>query len=211
MVNKQNEMIRHPLKHRILHEIIMVAILLLVFTGFYIHRPFIGGAGFLMSMSRGVHYFAAIMLIVATVLRVWCMLVGTSRDCRLFIPTWADMKLLPKVINYYAYIGDQPVISRKYNTLQMLTYCFIFILVIFQILSGLALKYPDGFMYWFNYRLFDNEIEVRMAHFVVDWLFVIFLMIHVYLNLREKPSELKDMHLFSGSYKSEEATEKESV
>ena len=200
MARSQTE-VRHPLKHRILHEIIMVSILLLIVTGFYIHRPFVGGGGFLMSMSRGVHNFAAIALIIALVFRLWCMFVGGGRDCRLFIPTWSDIKLLPKTINYYAYAGKQPIITRKYNPLQMLTYCLIFIMIIFQILSGIALKYPDGSMSWFNYGLFPNEIVVRMAHYVVNWLFVMFLMIHVYLNIREKFSEIKDMQLFSGSYK----------
>jgi Ni,Fe-hydrogenase I cytochrome b subunit len=38
-----------------------------------------------------------------------------------------------------------------------------------------------------------------MAHFVVNWLFVMFLMIHVYLTIREKFSEIKEMHLLSST------------
>jgi Ni/Fe-hydrogenase 1 B-type cytochrome subunit len=190
---------RHPMSFRILHEIIMVSIILLIITGFYIHRPFVGGGGFLMTMTRGVHFFFAAILIIAAVARVVSMFVGRDRDWRSFFPTGADLKLLPKIINYYAYIGEEPELKKKYNPLQMISYCLAFILIVFQIVSGLALKYPDGAFSWFNYGLFNNEIQVRMAHFVVNWLFVMFLMIHVYLTIREKFSEIKEMHLLSST------------
>lgn len=189
---------RHPLAYRILHELIMVSILILIVTGFYIHRPFVGGAGFLMSLTRGVHFFFAIVLIIAVVTRIVVMFVGKDRDWRSFIPTGADFKLLPRVINYYAYAGKEVELKKKYNPLQMLSYCLAFVLIIFQIISGLALKYPDTFG-WFNYGFLNNEIEARMAHFVVTWLFIMFLMIHVYLTIREKFAEIKEMHLLSES------------
>ena len=205
MANQRIREIRHPLAFRILHELIMVAIILLIITGFYIHRPFVGGGGFLMSLVRGVHFFAAGILIIAAVLRILGMFAGQNRDWRSFIPTFADIKLLPNVINYYAYLAAEPVIKKKYNPLQMISYCLAFVLVIFQIISGFALQYPDGCLSWFNYGLFNNEIQVTIAHYIVNWLFVMFLMIHVYLTIREKFSEIKEMHLLSGSEESQEA------
>ncbi len=193
---------RHPLSFRILHELIMASILILIITGFYIHRPFVGGAGFLMTMTLGVHFFFGAVLIISTVTRVILMFVGKERDWRSFIPTGSDFKLLPKVLNYYAYIVKEVTIKKKYNPLQMISYCLAFVLIVFQIISGLALKYPDSFG-WFNYGFFNNEIETRMAHFVVTWLFIMFLMIHVYLTIREKFAEIKEMHLLSDSEENE--------
>jgi Ni/Fe-hydrogenase 1 B-type cytochrome subunit len=205
MANLKSNEARHPMSFRILHELIMVSILLLIITGFYIHRPFVGGAGFLMSLMRGVHFFFAIVLIITTVARVVTMFVGKDRDWRSFIPTGADFKLLPKTIKYYTYIGKEPELKKKYNPLQMLSYCIAFIFIIFQIISGLALQNPDGAFGWFNYVWFNNEIEVRMAHFVVTWLFIMFMMIHVYLTIREKFSEIKEMHLLSSTEENKEA------
>jgi Ni/Fe-hydrogenase 1 B-type cytochrome subunit len=205
MANLKNIEVRHPMSFRILHELIMVSILLLIITGFYIHRPFVGGGGFLMSLMRGVHSFFAIVLIITTIVRVVAMFVGKDRDWRSFIPNGSDFKLLPKTINYYAYIGKEPELKKKYNPLQMISYCVVFIFIVFQILSGIALKYPDGPFSWFNYGWLNNEIETRMAHFVVMWLLIMFLMIHVYLTIREKFSEIKGMHLLSESKESEEA------
>ena len=207
MAKLRNIEVRHPLSFRILHELIMVSILLLIVTGFYIHRPFVGGAGFLMSLARGVHVFFAIVLIIITISRVIAMFVGKDRDWRSFIPTGSDFKLLPRVLNYYAYIGDEPELKKKYNPLQMISYCLAFVLIVFQIISGLALRYPDGAFSWFNYGFLNNEIEARMAHYVVTWLFIMFLMIHVYLTIREKFSEMKEMHLLSSTEETREAVE----
>lgn len=206
MASSQTQEIRHPMSYRILHELIMASILILIITGFYIHRPFVGGAGFLMSLMRGVHFLFAIVLTAAVVARVIGMFVGKDRDWRSFIPTGSDFKLLPKVINYYAYIEKEVEIKKKYNPLQMISYCLAFVLIVFQIISGLALKYPDNFG-WFNYGFLNNSIETRMAHFVVMWLFIMFLMIHVYLTVREKFSEIREMHLLSGSEENETAKE----
>lgn len=204
MASKINNTARHPLSFRILHELIIVSIILLIITGFYIHRPFVGGAGFLMSLTRGVHFFFAAVLIIAFVIRLITMFVGKNRDWTSFIPTWSDIKLLPKVISYYAHIGKEPEILKKYNPLQMISYCLVFLLIIFQIISGLAIKYPDGAFSWFNYGLFNNEIEARIAHFIVMWIIIMFLMIHLYMSLREKFSEIKQMHLLSDTEEKED-------
>lgn len=189
--------VRHPISYRILHEIIIVSIIILILTGFYIHRPFVGGGGVLMYIARGVHTFFAVVLILAAIARIIGMFVGKNRDWSSFIPTGADFKLLPKTFKYYAYLGDEPVLKKKYNPFQMMTYCLAFILIIFQILSGIALKYTTA-MSWFNYGLFNSPIVVRMAHFVVMWIFIMFIMIHVYLAIREKFAEIKEMHLLAG-------------
>jgi Ni/Fe-hydrogenase 1 B-type cytochrome subunit len=195
MARPRSAPLRHPLSFRVLHELIIWSILALLITGFYIHRPFIEGGGFLMSMSRGVHNLFAIILIVSAVSRVASMFIGRDRDWRSFVPSGSDLKKLGKTINYYAYFRDEPELTKKYNPLQMLTYCLVFVLVLFQIIAGLSLKYVFAFG-WFNFGLFNNAIEVRMAHYVVAWLFIMFIMLHVYLAIREKFHEIREMHLY---------------
>jgi len=36
-----------------------------------------------------------------------------------------------------------------------------------------------------------------MAHYIITWLFVLFLMIHLYLAIRENFPEIKVMHLMA--------------
>lgn len=204
MASQTNSALRHPLIFRILHEIIIVSIILLTVTGFYIHRPFVGGAGFLMTLARGVHFFFAAVLVIAFVARLVTMFAGKNRDWRSFIPTWSDIKLIPKTMGYYLYMCKDPGETKKYRPTQMISYCGIFLLIIFQVISGLAIKYVSAFGWW-NYGLFNNEIEVRIAHFVVTWLLVLFVMLHFYLAIREAFGEIKQMHLLSGGGESEGA------
>ena len=199
MASIGNNSEKHPIAFRILHETIIVSIILLIITGFYIHRPFVDGGGFLMSLTRGVHFFFAAVLIIAVIVRVISMFVGRDRDWNAFIPTFYDIMLLPKTIGYYLHINKEPETKKKYKPTQMLSYCVVFLMIVFQIISGLALNYPDGAFSWFTYGLFNNEIQVRIAHFVVNWLFILFIMIHVYLAIRESFDDVKEMHLLSKS------------
>ncbi|MEJ2739803.1 MAG: hypothetical protein P8105_08275 [Dehalococcoidia bacterium] len=79
----------------------------------------------------------------------------------------------------------------------MMTYSVAFILILFQIVSGFALQYPDGWLRWFNYDIFYSEVYTRVAHYIVLWIFVLFIIIHVYLSLRSSFGEIKEMHLLS--------------
>lgn len=196
MAVSQLRAVRHPLAYRVLHELRMTSIVLLIITGFYIHRPFMAdGGGFLMSLMRGVHFFAAGILIIIVLLRILGTFFGPYRDWPSFIPHSEDLKLMPKVIAYYLHIGPMPDITRKYNVLQMATYIWLLFLVLFQIITGFVLQYPDGWLSWFTYGLFNNEIGVRLAHYIITWLFLIFLIIHVYLGIRESSQIMKEIHL----------------
>lgn len=202
MAEPQIQAERHPIPYRILHLVIITMVLILIVTGFYIHRPFIGGGGFLMSLAQGVHFFATGILIIGIVLRILAMFFGRNRDWPSFIPNGEDIKLIPAVIAHYLHLRDMPELTKKYNPLQMITYIGVFLLAIFQIITGFALLYPEGWLGFINYGIFNNEIETRMAHYIITWLFVLFLMIHVYLGIRENFPEIKVMYLMT---KEEEA------
>lgn len=206
MAESQIQAERHPIPYRILHLVIITSVLLLIITGFYIHRPFIGGGGFLMSLALGVHFFAAGILIIGVVLRILAMFFGRNRDWPSFIPNSEDIKLIPQVIAHYLHLRDMPELKKKYNPLQMMAYIGAFVMAIFQIITGFALLYPEGWLGFINYGIFNNEIEARMAHYIVTWLFILFLMIHLYLAIRENFPEIKVMHLMA---KEEEETAKE--
>ena len=178
----------------VLLRLIAVAVILLIITGFYIHYPIIGnGGGFLMSMMRGVHFFAAGILTISMVLRIILMFVGKNRDWSSFLPSFRDAALIPKVICHYMHLCDMPVLTKKYNPLQMVTYTVILLMAVFQIILGFALMYPDGAMAWLNYGLFGTEINTRIAHYIVNWVFVLFLMVHTYLVIRDSFAETKEI------------------
>ena len=198
MAQLQDTKARHPMVNRILHQLIMGSIILLALTGFYIHMPFINnGGGFLMALMRGVHFASAGLLTIAFVVRVIWMFAGPHDDWKHFITGFRDLLLLPKVLLHYAHIAKKPAIVKKYNPLQMLAYCFAFVMALFQIITGFALQYPDGILRPIAYGVFGNTVNLRVAHYIVSWVFVIFILIHVYMAIRESFEDIKEIHLFS--------------
>ena len=199
MANLSVQKKRHPTVFLILLRLTLVSVLFLIVTGFYIHYPVIGnGWGFLMALMRGVHFFAAGILTISVVLRVILMFVGKNRDWSSFIPNFRDIALLPRVIAHYLHLGDMPEITKKYNPLQMISYLVIFLLAIFQILAGFALMYPDGAMSWLNYGIFGSEVNTRIAHYIVNWIFVLFLIVHTYLAIRDSFADTKEVFMVKG-------------
>ncbi|MFC1875202.1 cytochrome b/b6 domain-containing protein [Chloroflexota bacterium] len=200
MANSDVQEKRHPTVFLILLRLILVSVILLIITGLYIHYPFIdNGGGFLMSLLRGVHFFAAGILTISVVLRVILMFFGKNRDWSSFLWNFRDIALLPKVILHYMHLGNMPKLTKKYNPLQMLTYTFIFLLAIFQIFFGFALMYPDGWLGWLNYGIFGTEVNTRIAHYITMWIFVLFLIVHTYLVVKDSFKETKEIFMVEGS------------
>jgi len=199
MANSDVQQKRHPLVFLILLRLTLVSVLFLIVTGFYIHYPFIGnGGGFLMSLMRGVHFFAAGILTISVALRVILMFIGKNRDWSSFLPSFRDVALVPKVVCHYMHLCDMPKISKKYNPLQMMTYTAAFLLAIFQIISGFALMYPEGGLAWFNYGIFGTEVNTRIAHYIINWVFVLFLIVHTYLAVRDSFADVKEVFMVKG-------------
>ncbi|MFA5628699.1 MAG: cytochrome b/b6 domain-containing protein [Dehalococcoidales bacterium] len=197
MTNTESQGARHTPLFSKLHGLIMSSILILIVTGFYIHYPFIDGQGFLMSLARGVHFLAAGVLTVAGLTRFIMMFIGKNRDWKSFIWTFKDLALLPKVVGHYLHLCKEPALSKKYNPLQMATYFLVFIFIIFQVLSGLAMLFPNAFV-WFNIAWFDSAVNTRIWHYIINWVFVFILMIHLYLNIRQARTndaeDIKQIH-----------------
>jgi len=152
-----------------------------------------------MALMRGVHFFAAGILTISVVLRVILMFFGKNRDWSSFLWNFRDIALLPKVIAHYLHLSDMPKLTKKYNPLQMMTYSVIFLLAIFQIFFGFALMYPDGWLGWLNYGIFGTEVNTRIAHYITMWIFVLFLIIHTYLVIKDSFKETKEVFMVEDS------------
>ncbi len=180
------------LTYRIDHWVRALALAVLIFTGFYIHDPFISGGGPgsfpVMAWMRFAHFTAAYILILGLVVRVY--LAFNSR----FDADWRDFGILrnlrdiPDILPYYLFLKDTHKEYRRYNPLQALTYVFWVFLVIFLVLTGFALyrgqvfgfiPAPDSF-YWVN-LLLGGEQNTRIWHFLAMWVFIITIAIHIYM------------------------------
>lgn len=173
------------------HWIRVLAIAVLVFTGFYIHTPFISGGpeSFIMAWMRFFHFLAAYALIIGLVVRVYMAFRSA------FDPDWKDfdviqnLKNIPDILGYYLFMKGSHKDYRKYNPLQALAYLFVGLLIVFTALTGAAVYHgklflvlPANSFRWVN-TLLGGESYTRMLHIFAMWFFLIFVLIHVYMSL----------------------------
>lgn len=171
------------------HWIRVIAIAVLVFTGIYIHTPFIAGGpdSFIMASMRFFHFVAAYALILGLVVRVYMAFKST------FDADWKDfsiienIKNIPDVLGYYLFIKGSHKDYRRYNPLQALAYLFTGVVIICTALTGAAiyhgrlfLVFPAGSFQWVN-ALLGGESYTRIWHILFMWYFIVFVLIHMYL------------------------------
>jgi Ni/Fe-hydrogenase 1 B-type cytochrome subunit len=174
------------------HWIRVVAIAVLVFTGSYIRWPFIPGGpdSFIMAWMRFFHFVAAYALVLGLVVRVYMAFRSTfDSDWKDFSIT-ENIKNIPDVLSYYLFIKKSHKDYRKYHPLQALAYLFVAVLIVFDALTGFALYHghafgfipaPDAFR-WVSSML-GGESYTRIWHILTMWVFIIFLVIHVYMGI----------------------------
>ena len=173
------------------HWIRVVAIAVLVFTGIYIHTPFIAGGpdSTIMASMRFFHFVAAYALILGLVVRVYMAFKST------FDADWKDfsiienLKNVPDVLAYYLFIKGSHKDYRKYNPLQAFAYLFTGLVIIFTAFTGAAIYHGRPFLLfpmesfrWVN-NILGGESYTRIWHILAMWYFIVFLLIHVYLAI----------------------------
>jgi Ni/Fe-hydrogenase 1 B-type cytochrome subunit len=186
--------LRHPLWVRLLHWSNMISITMLALTGFYIHDP--DGWGWLfsnMNNARTTHFMFAMILIVGVVVRIY--LAFATGDWRniVFAPI-KDTKKLPSMLKYYMFLAKDHPYYGKYNPGQKGMYTGVFALAIVQIITGFILYKPVTFTSWAYFL--GGFLVVRMIHYIVTWIFVLMVLVHVYLDVAEGIPVLKS--IFTG-------------
>jgi len=174
------------------HWIRVAAMAILIFTGFFIHWPFIaGGPGSsIMATMRFLHFAAGYAFLIGLVIRVY--MAFNSR----FDADWRDFSITGNVVNvpdilmWYLFLKKDHKKYRKYNPLQAYAYLGVAVLVILSAVTGFAIYHGNIFLLissqgafgWVN-QLLGGESYTRIAHILIMWCFIIFLVIHVYLSI----------------------------
>ena len=175
---------------RIAHWVIVLAIFLLSFTGYYLYYPFIisqDRGGFLMATMRFIHEIAGFALIAAFIVRLYWFFMGNKwAGWRQFVPTSrAQRSDLFDQIRYYMFMRRDPVARMGHNPLAGLTYVVIYLLILLEILTGLVLfnRVVGGRVLGFfvNWMLwFASYRTLRQIHFLIMFALLAFLVHHVY-------------------------------
>lgn len=175
-----------------MHWVHLVSMVVLIFTGFYIHMPFFAGA---MGVMRNLHFVFMFVLIFTALARVYWAFFGAGsatsasrrriRDYKFFGPQAENRGQLWQTLKYYLFLRKTHPATGKYNPLQKITYVFWVPLIVVQAITGFALWTPTaGFYLPLTYAL-GGVSYMRVYHYLIMWVFLVTVAIHIYLSLAE--------------------------
>jgi Ni/Fe-hydrogenase b-type cytochrome subunit len=180
----------------------VLAIIVLTATGYVIanpgwiptHESESSDLGFFMGYVRYVHLLAAVVLVTILVVRVWNL--STSKipyDRWSALVPWRDKKGAANgVRTLQAYLFIRPTSAPEYfghNPLQQLTYSLMYGIFLLQVLTGAALwgLYESQGWFWGLFQGLNHLMgaqQVRLLHYVIMWVVILFVPLHVYLSIR---------------------------
>jgi thiosulfate reductase cytochrome b subunit len=134
-----------------------------------------------LSMARQWHFFFAWIFVINGL----CYVVYSILSLHLFrdlAPTEGELRSIGQSIrDHLRFRHPSGEASKRYNVLQKLTYLIvIFVLLPLAILMGLAMS-PGFDTLWPGWiDLFGGRQSARTIHFVVAWLLVAFVLIHIF-------------------------------
>ena len=173
---------------RLFHWMLVLSIVSLVVTGFYINNPWTntmieGSASFPMAMMRYIHFIAGYTLSSAILIRLYLFIFGNAQEriWDLLPITKRNINNLKSTLLRYSYIIDEDQKRLGHNMLAGFTYLLVIAAAIFMIISGFYMLYPET-PFWAKWGVmfFGSQQSARFLHHLVMWWFIIFAVIHIY-------------------------------
>lgn len=185
---------------RIWHWLHALSFAVLAVTGYLIANPLpsVGGEAsehFMMGNLRMIHFIAGYVFAIGFAVRIYWGFVGNkySREL-LYLPVWRGKwwRDFFEEVKYYLFLRREAPESIGHNPLaQTAMWFFNTLLALFMIVTGFALysenlglgSWADR---WFGWAipLLGGPQEVRMLHIFGMWLFIVFVIIHIYMAVR---------------------------
>jgi Ni/Fe-hydrogenase 1 B-type cytochrome subunit len=184
----------HPLPLVITHYINLVCMILLIITGFNIHFPY--WAGF-MGMARGIHVFCGIVITINCIVRVIMAFTvesapangtrQTKKDIANWVPGLENKHQGGAWIKFYLFIKRDHPLAGKFGVPQKISYFLIPFLLLFMAYTGFCLWVPTASWPIFaaGTVAFGGLMSVRIIHYFMMFVFILFTMIHVYMACTE--------------------------
>jgi Ni/Fe-hydrogenase 1 B-type cytochrome subunit len=177
---------------RITHWLNFLTIVVLSFTGLYIGAPFLHAVReneFIMAQMRFYHYIAAYVFTASVLVRIYWLFAGNEyAHWSQFVPVSAERrKNLFGTTAFYCFLREHCPEVIGHTGLAGASYIVMFLLFLFQILTGFALysqSHVGGLWMLLGGWLFKfiNSGTVRLIHHLIMWVIAPFLVIHVYIS-----------------------------
>ena len=180
---------------RIFHWVNAFAIFILIATGLIMANPpaiqqgHEASFGYWFGTVRFVHFATAYIFTAVFAMRIYFLFFGNKFErWQNFVPTNRKFfKNLMTVLRYDVFLKkNEKAFEIGHNAMAGLSYFVLFIFMLLMIVTGFALYSNMShalFPQFFNWitPLLGGDITVRIVHHTAMWVFVLFIMIHVYL------------------------------
>ena len=180
---------------RIFHWTNALAITILIATGLIMANPpaiqqgHEASYGYWFGTVRFIHFATAYIFTAVFALRIYFLFAGNRFErWQNFVPTNRRFfKNLMSVLKYDVFLKkNQKAFEIGHNALAGFSYLILFIFMLLMIFTGFALysnmstaMFPQMFTWVIG--MLGGDITVRIVHHVAMWVFILFILIHVYL------------------------------
>lgn len=177
---------------RLAHWGIFFSIVILVFTGSYIHYPFINVMSieqpYLMGIMRAIHYVTGTIFMFFVLLRIYWFLIGNEYSSwrGLYSPfSKKHLKMYIDYIKYYIFLKKDVPHTMGHNPVAVAAYFVLYILFVLQIITGYALwglYHQNGLafqLFGWIFSIVDLQ-WTRFYHYIVMFFIGGFFINHIY-------------------------------
>ncbi len=180
----------HPTLFVVTHWINLIAMIVLIITGFSIHFPFWPE---FMGIARGAHILFGFILFLNCIFRVVAaFFVKTSptggtrkqvKDYKTWLPQKDNRHQALEWIKYYLFLKKDHPLGAKLGVPQKISYLLIPVLIIVMFWTGLCLWGPTMNLapMWATTDLVGGLMSMRIIHYFMMYIFIVFMFIHIYL------------------------------
>ena len=178
---------------RIAHWTIVLTLIVLSVTGYYIYDPFLAGSGtvghpgFTMGDMRFIHEISGFAFIAAVLARIYWAFVGNRyAHWRALLPiTKTQRRDLRQTLRFYLFLRRSPPHGNGHNPLAGLSYVGLYIGFMITILTGLGLfawvirTPPWTTLFGWTWSVISVP-ALRLTHFLLMFVFWAFAIHHIY-------------------------------
>ena len=180
-INGATFVYKHTIVTRIVHGLHLIAMVMLILTGFYIYSPTVFRIFPSMDSARYVHFIFMYLIGWTMVYKTYYVI--ATGEIKELIFRWRDLLEMPALIKHYLYgifVGAPHKDYGKYNPGQRMIYSMWPLLLLAQGITGIAMYFTTRWASFNN--LFGGLQNIRLIHFIICWLFALTVVAHLYLG-----------------------------
>lgn len=182
------KLLLQPLPVRVFHWIMFVCVIILLFTGFYLHSP-ISYIKLPLSLIRKVHSMFGLILIANLAGQIYYYAATKKFTEILFLP--GDFANIRSFTRYVLFITEGHPNFGRYNPGQKMLFTLWGLAVLAASFTSMILLFPER-TFWIQ-RILGGLNVVRIVHYFIAIFFASSIPLHLYLVFTEEPAKLQAM------------------